>query len=42
MAAVRGFAGNTPQVAIVHSAARAALLNVDETVDHYEVQQHHA
>jgi heme-degrading monooxygenase HmoA len=41
MAAITGFAGNTPQAAVVHPAAQAALLNFNTTVDHYEVQQYH-
>jgi len=42
MAAVIGFAGHAPQVAVVHPAARATLVTADETVDHYEVRQHQA
>ena len=42
MAAVTGFAGNTPRVAVVDAAAQAILLDFDQTVDHYEAEQHHA
>jgi hypothetical protein len=42
MAAITGFAGNTPQAAVVDSAAQAVLLNFDQTVDHYEAELHHA
>jgi heme-degrading monooxygenase HmoA len=41
MAAITGFARNTPQAAVVHPAAQAALLNFNKTVDHYEAQQYH-
>jgi heme-degrading monooxygenase HmoA len=41
MAAVSGFTGNSPQTAVVHPAARAALVTADDTVDHYKVRQHH-
>jgi heme-degrading monooxygenase HmoA len=42
MAAVTSFAGNTPQAAVVDRAAQAILLDFDQTVDHYEAEQHHA
>jgi heme-degrading monooxygenase HmoA len=37
MDAVRAFAGEQPEVAVVEPAARAALVRFDETVNHYEV-----
>lgn len=37
MDAVRAFAGEHPEVAVVESEARAALLRFDERVTHYEV-----
>jgi heme-degrading monooxygenase HmoA len=37
MDAVRAFAGEQPEVAVVEPAARAALVRFDETVSHYEV-----
>ena len=37
MDAVRGFAGNHPEVAVVEPEARAALLRFDRSVRHYEV-----
>ncbi|MGC4811175.1 hypothetical protein ACLQ29_11670 [Micromonospora sp. DT228] len=41
MAAIIGFASDTPQAAVVDPAAQAALLNFDQTVDHYETELHH-
>lgn len=38
MAAVTGFAGDPPNVAVVEPAARAVLLSFDETVEHYETE----
>lgn len=40
-AAITGFAGNTPQAAVVDAAAQAILLDFDQTVDHYEAERHH-
>jgi hypothetical protein len=37
MEAVRLFAGNQPDLAVVEPEARAALTRFDSTVDHYEV-----
>ena len=37
MDAVRAFAGNQPELAVVEPEARAALLRFDSTVAHYEV-----
>ena len=37
MQAVREFAGNTPDVAVVEPAARAVLTDFDEFVRHYTV-----
>ena len=37
MDAVRAFAGEQPEVAVVEPEARAALVHFDETVSHYEV-----
>jgi heme-degrading monooxygenase HmoA len=37
MDAVRGFAGATPELAVVEKAARRALSHWDERVDHHEV-----
>ena len=37
MAAVRAFAGDQPELAVVEPEARAALIRFDETVSHYEV-----
>jgi heme-degrading monooxygenase HmoA len=37
MDAVRAFAGEQPEVAVVEPEARAALVRFDETVRHYEV-----
>jgi heme-degrading monooxygenase HmoA len=37
MAAVRAFAGDRPEQAVVEPEARAALLRFDDTVNHYEV-----
>ena len=39
MAAITGFAGNTPRAAVVDAAAQAILLDFDQTVDHYEAEQ---
>jgi heme-degrading monooxygenase HmoA len=36
MEAVRGFAGDDPEVAIVEPAARALLCDFEEVVTHYE------
>jgi len=40
MDAVRGFAGERPEIAVVEPEARAALLRFDPTVSHYEVLAH--
>lgn len=40
MDAVRGFAGPDPERAVVEPAARAALSDFDETVNHYEIVTH--
>lgn len=37
MDAVRAFAGDQPEVAVVAPEARAALVRFDDTVNHYEV-----
>jgi hypothetical protein len=37
MEAIRGFAGEQPEVAVVEPEARAALVRFDSTVTHYEV-----
>jgi heme-degrading monooxygenase HmoA len=37
MGAVRAFAGDQPELAVVEPAARAALVRFDNTVSHYEV-----
>jgi heme-degrading monooxygenase HmoA len=37
MDAVRAFAGEQPEIAVVEPEARAALLRFDNTVSHYEV-----
>jgi heme-degrading monooxygenase HmoA len=37
MDAVRAFAGNNPEAAVVEPAARAVLTEYDTTVNHYEV-----
>ena len=37
MDAVRAFAGDKPDIAVVEPAARAVLSRFDATVDHYEV-----
>jgi heme-degrading monooxygenase HmoA len=37
MDAVRAFAGDQPELAVVEPEARAALLRFDHTVSHYEV-----
>jgi heme-degrading monooxygenase HmoA len=37
MDAVRAFAGDQPELAVVEPEARAALLRFDDTVSHYEV-----
>jgi heme-degrading monooxygenase HmoA len=37
MEAIRGFAGDQPELAVVEPEARAALLRFDSTVTHYEV-----
>jgi heme-degrading monooxygenase HmoA len=37
MDAVRAFAGEQPEVAVVEPEAQAALLRFDSTVSHYEV-----
>ena len=37
MAAVRAFAGDQPELAVVEPEARATLIRFDETVSHYEV-----
>lgn len=37
MDAVRAFAGEEPEIAVVEPEARAALLRFDDTVRHYEV-----
>jgi heme-degrading monooxygenase HmoA len=37
MDAIRGFAGEQPEVAVVEPEARAVLVRFDETVSHYEV-----
>jgi heme-degrading monooxygenase HmoA len=37
MEAVRAFAGERPELAVVEPAARAALARFDTTVQHYEV-----
>jgi len=37
MDAVRAFAGDEPELAVVESEARAALVRFDSTVTHYEV-----
>ncbi len=37
MEAVRAFAGDRPEIAVVEPAARAVLARFDETVAHYEV-----
>lgn len=37
MEAVRAFAGDKPEVAVVEPAARAVLTGYDQTVAHYEV-----
>jgi heme-degrading monooxygenase HmoA len=42
MAAVTAFAGDTPEVAVVEPAARAALVTFDTTVEHYAAEPHHA
>jgi len=42
MAAITGFAGDTPQSAVVDAAAQAVLSAFDRTVDHYEAEQHYA
>jgi heme-degrading monooxygenase HmoA len=39
MDAIAGFAGATPDSAVVEPEARAALLRFDETVDHYETTE---
>jgi heme-degrading monooxygenase HmoA len=40
MAAVRAFAGERPEVAVVEEEARRALVRWDETVLHHEVVLH--
>ncbi len=40
LAAVRAFAGDRPEVAVVEDAARGALLRWDEHVAHHEVAVH--
>lgn len=37
MDAVRAFAGEQPELAVVEAGARAALVRFDNTVGHYEV-----
>jgi heme-degrading monooxygenase HmoA len=37
MDAVRAFAGDQPEIAVIEPAARAALTRFDSTVSHYEV-----
>jgi len=37
MDAIRAFAGDTPERAVVEPEARAVLREFDETVTHYEV-----
>jgi heme-degrading monooxygenase HmoA len=37
MDAVRAFAGDRPELAVVEPEARAALLRFEDTVSHYEV-----
>jgi heme-degrading monooxygenase HmoA len=37
MDAVRAFAGDEPELAVVEPEARAALVRFDRTVSHYEV-----
>jgi len=37
LAAVRAFAGSTPERAVVEPAARAVLVGFDQSVTHYEV-----
>lgn len=37
MDAVRAFAGNNPETAVLEPAARAVLAEYDTTVNHYEV-----
>jgi len=37
MAAVRAFAGNSPERAVVEPAARSVLVGFDQTVSHYQV-----
>jgi heme-degrading monooxygenase HmoA len=37
MDAVRAFAGEQPELAVVEPEARAALVRFDDRVDHYEV-----
>lgn len=37
MDAVRAFAGDQPDLAVVEPEARAALVRFDDTVNHYEV-----
>ena len=39
MDAIAGFAGSTPDTAVVEPAARAVLLRHDETVQHYEADE---
>lgn len=42
LAAIAGFAGDTPQAAVVDAAAQATLVDFDRTVAHYEAEQHPA
>jgi hypothetical protein len=37
MEAIRAFAGDQPELAVVEPEARAALVRFDSTVAHYEV-----
>jgi hypothetical protein len=37
MDAIRAFASEQPEVAVIEPEARAALVRFDETVSHYEV-----
>jgi len=37
MEAIRAFAGEQPELAVVEPEARAALVRFDESVNHYEV-----